>query len=51
MFISIVEGKKGIWEIVVKAEETKCIFPKSLLGTTMQDSGIRERRNDLPISP
>ena len=29
----------------MKAEEENCIFPKSLLGTTMQDGGIRERRD------
>jgi len=45
MFISIVEGKEGIQEIeVVKAEETKHIFPKSLLSATMQDGSIRERK-------
>jgi len=45
MSISIVEGKEGIQEIeVVKAEETKHIFPKSLLSATIQDGSIRERR-------
>jgi len=30
----------------MKATETKHIFPKSLLDATMQDGGIRERRDD-----
>ena len=30
----------------MKAEEENYIFPKSLLGTTIQDGGIRERRVD-----
>jgi len=43
--ISIAEGKKGIQEIkVVKTEEIKHIFSKFLLGATMQDNSIRERR-------
>jgi len=28
----------------VKAEERNCLFHKSLLGTIIQDSSIRERR-------
>jgi len=45
MFISIVEGKECIWTVnVIKAEERKCIFLRFLLGATIQDSGIRERR-------
>ena len=48
MSISIAKGKGCIWVVdVVKVKERKCIFPKSLLGTTIQDSSIRERRNDL----
>ena len=27
------------------------LFPRSLMGTTMQDSGIRERRDDLGFCP
>jgi len=30
----------------VKAEKENYLFPKSLLGVTMQDSSIRERRGD-----
>ena len=45
MFISKVESKEFIWVlVVVKAEERKCIFPRFLLGATIQDGGIRERR-------
>ena len=46
--ISIAESADN-WAICVveyvKAEEEKCLFPKSLLSTTMQDGGIRERRD------
>jgi len=29
----------------VKAEKENCLFPKSLLGVTIQDSGMTERRD------
>ena len=44
--ITILVGKWSIWGIVeLKAEGENCIFPKTLLDATMQDGGIRERRN------
>ena len=47
MSISIAEEKEDIYKVeVVKAEETKYIFSKSLLGATIQDSSIREKRNN-----
>ena len=40
-------SKQSIWEVVeVKAEGENCIFSKTLLGTTIQDSSIRERKNE-----
>ena len=40
--ISIAEGKGFICSVDdVKAEERNCLFPKSLLGATMQDGSIR----------
>jgi len=45
MSITKLAGKQSIWGVVgEKAEVENCIFLKSLLDTTMQDSGIRERR-------
>ena len=39
-------GKEAIWTVEeVKAEERNCLFSKSLLGTTIQDGSIRERRD------
>ena len=41
-------GDKGaIWTVKdVKAEERNCLFSKLLLGATMQDGSIREKRSD-----
>jgi len=45
MSITQLAGKWSIWGVVdEKAEVENCIFLKSLLGTTMQDGGIRERK-------
>jgi len=45
MSIFIVEGKGCMWVVnVVKAEESKHIFPRSLLDAIMQDGGIREKK-------
>ena len=47
MSIFIVKGKGCMWVVdVVKAEESKYIFPRSLLHATMQDGSIRERKVD-----
>jgi len=44
--IATMRGKGAIWTVEeVKAEERNCLFPKSLLGATIQDGGIRERRD------
>ena len=48
MSITEPAGKWSIWEVIdEKAKVENFIFLKSLLGTTMQDSGIRERRYDI----
>ena len=47
MFIAELAGKWSIWRVVdEKAEVEICISLKSLLGTTIQDSSIRERKID-----
>ena len=47
MFIAELAGKWSIWRVVdEKAEVEICIFLKSLLGTTIQDGSIRERKID-----
>ena len=46
MSISIADGKWAIFESLELMVEVKsCLFANSLMGTTMQDSGIRERSN------
>jgi len=48
--IALVTSKEVICfvvEEIAKVEEN--IFPKFLLGATMQDSGIREKRNDILV--
>jgi len=50
MSITLVASKEVICfviEEIAKVEEN--IFPKSLLGATIQDSGIRERRDDILV--
>ena len=39
---------KACWECVFENEE-KNLFPRSLMGTIIQDGGTRERRNRLLI--
>jgi len=52
MFIPVyVEGNtvgklSGWWECVIVAEK-KNLFPKSLIGATIQDGGTRERKGHL----
>ena len=46
IFITKLAGNWAICAVkYVKAKEENCLFPKFLLGTTIQDSGIRERRD------
>ena len=46
MSITTMRGKEAIWTVEeVKAEERNCLFSKSLLGATIQDGSIRERRD------
>jgi len=44
MSIAELAGKQSIWRVDKKAEVEICIFLKSILGTIIQDGGIRERR-------
>ena len=47
MFMSILDGKLAIvegFELVAEVEE--CIIANSLMDTTIQDSGKRERSNE-----
>ena len=44
MSITKLAGKQSIWRVDKKAEVEICIFLKSILGTIIQDGGIRERR-------
>ena len=47
MFIAELAGKWSIWRVVdEKAEVEICISLKSLLGTTIRDGSIRERKID-----
>jgi len=47
MFITESAGNQAICTVeCVKAEKENCLFSKFLLGATMQDGGIRERRNN-----
>ena len=46
IFITKLVGNWAICAVeYVKAKEENCLFPKFLLGATIQDSGIRERRD------
>ena len=50
-FISNTVGKvklESCWECVI-AEEEKNLFPKSLMGTTIQNGGSRERKGPMTI--
>ena len=42
---SVVGKLSGCWECIIVEEERKNLFPKSLMGTTMWDSGTRKRRD------
>jgi len=43
--IAELAGKQAICAVeVIKAKEENCLFSKSLLGATIQDGSIRERR-------
>jgi len=47
MYITSRASKKAIYVVVeVEAEVEKHVFSKFLLGTTIQDKGMRERRDD-----
>ena len=50
-FIGHTVGKvesESCWECII-AEEEKNLFPKSLMGTTIQDGGSRERKSPMTI--
>ena len=51
MFISIVDGKQAICKdcmVVVEVENN--VFTNSLMGTTIQDGGKKERSNDTNLN-
>ena len=46
---AIVGNSKVCW-VYIFAEERKNLFPKSLIGATIQDSGTKERKNMIKIN-
>ena len=44
---STVSKLNGCWECIIVEEERINLFSKSLMDTTMQDNGTRERKIDL----